>query len=296
MIWHSVITDFRPVKVSPVGRRSSFKPFRRSSPTMLCNFPILRASRQICLEAYRELNNLTLCFRLNAAEFDVGTANPRRREPIWHVKGVPNFTFGDVKKDTFIRLKGIRIEILAPNRGSIASYLEQLYVITRYLITIFKGLSIGHHVTGYNGGPHHKRPVCVPEITIAFVNRDDSKWFRHNMISLFPLLAWTQGRDGRIPDISFGGFEWCLEMMTSLKNVKAVTVELPDGVTVDEGFRDYVESRREVDGRKDWLFKLADGKRETVPNEVASEERSLSQIRLLREKLRTGLLQFIKRK
>lgn len=85
-------------------------------------------------------------------------------------------------------------------------------------------------------------------------------------------------------------------MMTSLKNVKAVTVELPDGVTVDERFRAYVQSRRKVDGRKDWLFKLADGKEEVVANEIASEERSLCQMMLLRKKLLTGLLQCIKRK
>ena len=235
------------------------------------------------MESYRELNNLTLCFRLNSATFGVGTASPWR-EPIWHVKGIPNFTFHDVKRDIFTRLKGIRIEILAPNQGSVASYMEQGCVIARYLLTVFSGLSKGHRVTGYDGDPYDMRPVCVPEITIAFVNRDDRKWSRHRMIFPFPT------------DINFGGFEWCLEMITSLKNVKAVTVELPDGVTVHEGFRAYVESRREFDGRKDWLFKLADGKRETVPNEVASEERSLSQMRLLREKLRTKLLQFIKRK
>ena len=52
--------------------------------------------------------------------------------------------------------------------------------------------------------------------------------------------------------------------MTSLESVKVATVELADGVTVDERFRAYVPLQRKVDGRKDWLVGLADGKEEVV--------------------------------
>lgn len=62
-------------------------------------------------------------------------------------------------------------------------------------------------------------------------------------------------------------------MVTSLDVIKAIT-----------GERVYTQSRRQVDGRKDWLFKLADGKKEIVLNEITSE-RSLCQMRLLLRRL-----------
>ena len=51
-----------------------------------------------------------------------------------------------------------------------------------------------------------------------------------------------------------------------------VTVKLPEDITAHERLQQYVRSRRQQDGRKDWLFKWPSEKENIVPNETPSEE------------------------
>ena len=86
-------------------------------------------------------------------------------EPMWHVKGQPNFAFGNMNKDVVPRLKGIRIEIVAPDPGSGASYAERVYDIARRRYMIFLGL----HTAKRKSDLDNARPVCFQEIAIAMI-------------------------------------------------------------------------------------------------------------------------------
>ena len=90
-----------------------------------------------------------------------------------------------MNKDVVPRLKGIRIEIVAPDPGSGASYAERVYDIARRRYMIFLGL----HTAKRKSNLDNAWPVCIQGIAIAFVDRGDRKWLQCRMTSPFLVLG-----------------------------------------------------------------------------------------------------------